>query len=118
VTNGGYGGITNALAHGVPIISGGISEDKPEVSNRVAHAGVGINLKTARPSPEKVRQAVREILQTPRYREKARAVQQAFARHDAPLEAALLLETLSQTGQPVPRSLPSGTKQIGAVVRT
>lgn len=41
VTNGGYGGITIALAHGVSVVSGGTTEDKPEVSNRVAYNGVG-----------------------------------------------------------------------------
>jgi MGT family glycosyltransferase len=103
VTNGGYGGVTIALAHGVPVISGGMSEDKPEVSNRVSYAGVGINLKTARPTPEKVREAVREILQNSSYRERAKMIQRAFAQHDAPTEAAILLEKLCETRQPVSR---------------
>lgn len=49
VTNGGFGGVQYALANGVPMVIGGATEDKPEVANRVARAGVGINLKTARP---------------------------------------------------------------------
>jgi MGT family glycosyltransferase len=115
VTNGGYGGVTIALTHGVPVISGGISEDKPEVSNRVAYAGVGINLKTARPTPDRMRQAVRELLQTPRYRDNARRIQQAFARHDAVTEAAMLLETLSETRQPVSKPVASALKKVSAI---
>jgi MGT family glycosyltransferase len=111
VTNGGYGGVTIALAHGVPVISAGISEDKPEVSNRVSYAGVGLNLKTARPTPEKVREAVREVLQNSRCQERAKTIQQAFARHDAATEAAILLETLCETRQPVSRKVRQDKKQ-------
>jgi UDP-glucoronosyl and UDP-glucosyl transferase len=36
VTNGGYGGVQMALSYGVPLVVAGASEDKPEVSARVA----------------------------------------------------------------------------------
>jgi UDP:flavonoid glycosyltransferase YjiC (YdhE family) len=36
ITNGGYGGISIALTHGVQVISAGTTEDKTEVGNRVA----------------------------------------------------------------------------------
>lgn len=103
VTNGGYGGVTIALAHGVPVVSGGTTEDKPEVSNRVAYSGVGLNLKTNRPTPEKVRNAVRRVLSEPDFRAKAQAIQAEFALHDAAAEAAELLEQLATTRQPVLR---------------
>jgi UDP:flavonoid glycosyltransferase YjiC (YdhE family) len=48
ITNGGFGGVQFALANGVPIIAGGTTEDKPEVGNRVAYCGVGVNLRTTR----------------------------------------------------------------------
>ena len=101
VTNGGFGGVHFALANGVPIVAGGITEDKPEIGNRVAYAGVGINLKTNMPSPEQVRAAIKQVLSTPSYREKARELQAELARHDAPAEAAALLEQLAATRQPV-----------------
>jgi UDP:flavonoid glycosyltransferase YjiC (YdhE family) len=101
VTNGGYGGVTIALAHGIPVISGGTTEDKAEVSNRVAYAGVGINLKTATPKPQQIRDAVKTILSDDRYRQNAQQMKAEFARHDAPSEAAQLLETLAMTKQPV-----------------
>lgn len=47
VTNGGYGGVQYALAHGVPLIVAGATEDKPEIAARVAFAGVGVNMRTA-----------------------------------------------------------------------
>ena len=101
VTNGGYGGVHYALANGVPIVAGGTTEDKAEVANRVAYAGVGVNLKTNRPTPEQARAAVRRVLDTPVYREKARRLQAELAEHDAPAEAAALIETLAATRQPV-----------------
>ena len=48
VTNGGYGGVQQALAHGVPLVVAGDSEDKPEVAARVQWSGAGINLHTGR----------------------------------------------------------------------
>jgi UDP:flavonoid glycosyltransferase YjiC (YdhE family) len=101
ITNGGYGGVTIALAHGVPIISGGTTEDKPEVGNRIAYSGVGINLKTATPRPEQIREAVQKILRNSSYRQKAQQMQAEFARHAAPVEAAQLLEQLAATKQPI-----------------
>jgi len=103
ITNGGYGGVTIALAHGVPVISGGTTEDKPEVSNRVAYSGVGINLRTATPTPDQIRAAVQKLLADTSYREKAKQMQAEFARHNAPAEGADLLERLAATKQPVTR---------------
>lgn len=45
VTNGGFGATHMALAQGIPLVSSGGSEDKMEVSARVAYSGSGINLK-------------------------------------------------------------------------
>jgi MGT family glycosyltransferase len=101
VTNGGYGGATIALANGVPLICAGTTEDKPEVGNRVAYAGVGLNLKTNRPSEAQLRAAVRRLLADDRFRANARHLQAEFARHDAPAEAADLLERLAATRRPV-----------------
>jgi UDP:flavonoid glycosyltransferase YjiC (YdhE family) len=57
----------------VPVITAGVTEDKPRVGHRVEWAGVGIDLKTATPTQEQVREAVREILSNPSYRERARS---------------------------------------------
>ncbi len=74
VTNGGYGGVHYALAHGVPLVVAGGTEDKPEVAARVAWSGTGINLRTGRPKPKAIRRAVRRVLDTPEPRLAAAAV--------------------------------------------
>jgi MGT family glycosyltransferase len=94
VSNGGYGGTQFALAHGIPLILAGETEDKMEVAARVEWAGAGINLRKQRPSPQEIREAVAEVLSNPAYGENARRIQADFAKHDAPTKAAELLEAL------------------------
>jgi UDP:flavonoid glycosyltransferase YjiC (YdhE family) len=95
VTNGGYGGVQQALANGVPLVVAGDSEDKPEVAARVQWSGAGINLHTGRPSVAMVARAVRRVLQRPTYRERAQALQKEIAASD-PLGA--ISTTLADLG--------------------
>lgn len=101
VTNGGYNGVLTALAHGVPLVAAGRSEDKQEVSARIAWAKAGIDLKTDTPSAEQLAIAVRRVLCEPIFRRNAERIQADFAQHDGPTEAAMLLEQLAQTKRPV-----------------
>jgi len=82
VTNGGYGGVQQALANGVPLVVAGDSEDKPEVAARVQWSGAGINLHTGRPSPAMVGRAVRRVLARASYRRRARGLQAEIAATD------------------------------------
>lgn len=95
VTNGGYGGVTQALAHGVPLVVAGAGEDKPEVAARVAWSGAGINLRTGTPSPRQIRKAVRDVLDNASYTERAADVSAELARHDGPRLAADLIEEVA-----------------------
>ncbi len=104
VTNGGYNGVQTALAFGVPLVAAGQTEEKPEICARVQWAGVGINLKTKMPTPVQVRDAVKKILASSHYRQKAQLLQAEIARYDAPTKAAILLEELAATKQPVLRA--------------
>lgn len=92
ITNGGYGTVNMALAHGVPIVSAGLTEDKEEVSANVQGSGVGIDLRTNQASPEMVRGAARKILDSSVYRNRARELAEEFAEHDTESELLNLLE--------------------------
>ena len=94
ITNGGFGGVSTALWHGVPLAVAAESEDKPEAAARVAHCGAGINLKTGRPSPGKVHKAVMKILGDPSYRRNAERVRDDFRKHDAVKESINLIESV------------------------
>ncbi len=83
VTNGGYGGVQQALAHGIPIVVAGRTEDKIEVSARIAWAGVGVDLRTRTPRAEEVASAARRVLSEPRYRHRADALGRSMRESDA-----------------------------------
>ncbi|MGI5442938.1 glycosyltransferase [Streptomyces shenzhenensis] len=83
VTNGGYGGVHQALRHGVPLVVGGDGEDKPEVAARVQWSGAGLDLRTGQPSPEAVRDAVLAVLGEPGYHARAAGLRAEIERHDA-----------------------------------
>jgi UDP:flavonoid glycosyltransferase YjiC (YdhE family) len=106
VTNGGYTGVTLALAHGVPLVQAGTTEEKSEIGARIRWTGVGAVLRTTRPTPEAVRGAVRRVLGEPGFRRAAERVQAEMAPHDAGLEGAVLLERLAATQAPVTEPVP------------
>jgi UDP:flavonoid glycosyltransferase YjiC (YdhE family) len=86
VTNAGYGGVNQALSFGIPLVAAGLSEDKADVSVRVAWSGVGINLATERPTPVALRSAVRTVLDTPDFCLHASRMADAFAAIDTRAE--------------------------------
>jgi MGT family glycosyltransferase len=64
ITNGGYGGVQQALRHGIPLIIAGRGTDKTEVAARMDFIGAGIDLKTDRPTATAIAEAVQTILTT------------------------------------------------------
>ncbi len=98
VTNGGFGGVQAALAHGVPLVVAGGTEDKPEVAARVAYAGAGVDLRTGTPDAAAVRTAVDRVLTQPEFGTAAARVAADAARHDALGEIADELATARVSG--------------------
>ncbi|WP_245894139.1 glycosyltransferase [Chamaesiphon polymorphus] len=94
VTNGGFGGVQIALSHGVPLVVAGATEEKPEIAARVAWGGVGIDLKTGKPSEKKIREAVRKILCNSIYKSKAESLQAEYGKYNAPQRSADLIRQL------------------------
>jgi len=92
VTNGGYGTVNLALAHGIPIVSAGMTEDKGEVSAHVQWAGVGIDLRTSQATAEDLRAAAREVLDNPMYSERAKELALEFASHNTEMEVLRRIE--------------------------
>lgn len=93
VTNGGFGGVQLALAESVPVVAAGTTEDKLEVNARIAHAGVGIDLRTSRPKPAVIRAAVRKVLTEPAYAVRAGELAAEIAAAGREQQAATLLES-------------------------
>ena len=104
VTNGGYTGVTLALAHGVPLVQAGRTEEKTEIAARIHWSGVGVRLGVTRPEPDAVAEGVRRVLAEPAFAAAAARVQAEMAEHDAGREGADRLERLAATQRPVLRS--------------
>ena len=103
VSNGGFGSVQLAVAHGVPMVVAGTSEDKKEVTAHVDWAGVGINLRTDRPSPRPIAEAVERVLSEPKFRERTIALQAQTAGTSPTKTAVDLLERLAVTSNDLSR---------------
>jgi UDP:flavonoid glycosyltransferase YjiC (YdhE family) len=79
ITNGGYGGVQFALAHGVPLVVAGDTEEKPEIAARASWSGTGINLRTGSPTEHAITHAVHRILTEPSFGSAARTLQHELA---------------------------------------
>ncbi|KFY18273.1 hypothetical protein V492_00018 [Pseudogymnoascus sp. VKM F-4246] len=71
ITNGGYGAVQHSISTGVPMVIAAGTEDKPEVAARAEWAGVAINLRTGRPTAERIQLAVQEIFDNGKYKTKS-----------------------------------------------
>ena len=90
VTNGGWTGVLLALAHGVPVLQVGRTEEKADIGRRVEWAGAGLHLGDAHPDPRRLRRAL-ERLEEDRYRRAARGVAASLAKRDPGRDGAELI---------------------------
>lgn len=74
ITNGGYRGITQALALGLPLICAGRSSDHIDTAARVSWVGAGIDMKQNSPKPSQIQEAVQRILSDESYKRNARRI--------------------------------------------
>ncbi|KAI1333049.1 hypothetical protein F5Y16DRAFT_354666 [Xylariaceae sp. FL0255] len=73
ISNGSYGVFSHCVAHGVPMVLSGYTEDKIALGMRGEFAGFALNLGMEQQSPQAFEKGVDVILNDPRY--KARAMQ-------------------------------------------
>lgn len=93
ITNGGYGGTQLALAHGIPLLIAGQTEDKMEVAARVAWFGAGIRIR-GKVLPADIKNKVMELLTNPIFKANADRIKADFMNYDAPKTASALLEEI------------------------
>jgi len=102
VTTGGAGSILAGLAAGVPLAVVPTTWDQPDNARRVVEAGVGVRVDPHRITPARLRAAVRELVEDPRYAANAHRVAERLAAAGGPPRAAQLLSTLAERRHPVP----------------
>lgn len=96
VTNGGWTGVLLALAHGVPVLQVGSTEEKADIGRRVEWAGAGLHLGGSRPRPRALARALARV-EGAAYRAGARRVAASLATRDPGRDgAALVLRLLGE----------------------
>ncbi|MGN6400319.1 MAG: glycosyltransferase [Flavisolibacter sp.] len=78
VTNGGYGGVLLSIQNELPMIVAGVHEGKNEINARVGYFGLGINLKTEKPTPSQLKAAVEEVISNKMYSKNVKALNNEF----------------------------------------
>lgn len=94
VSHGGSGSVTNALAHGLPMLLIPLGADQPLNAARCETLGVARVLDAATATPREVRAAVSELLGDARYRERAERFRDEIAALPGPEFAVTRLERL------------------------
>ena len=94
VTNGGYGGTLLAIEHGLPMVAAGINEGKNEICARIGYFNLGIDLKSEKPTAQRIKKAVDKLLSDPQYKKNVERLRKEFKQRDAnKLSAEYILNT-------------------------
>jgi UDP:flavonoid glycosyltransferase YjiC (YdhE family) len=96
VTHGGFNSVKESLAAGVPMVVVPITADQPYNAERCAAQGVGRVIDPADRTPERIRDAVREVLTTAPYRQNIRRVQAEMAALPGSAHLVDLLESVAR----------------------
>jgi MGT family glycosyltransferase len=94
VTHCGHGTVIRGLAAGVPLVCMPMGRDQNENAARVEFRGAGVRVKPTAPAA-KIRQAVRDVLASPRYREAASRIGVAITNDARDSRAVAVLETVA-----------------------
>lgn len=93
VTNGGWTGVLLALAHGIPVLQVGRTEEKADIGRRVQWAGAGLHLGDARPDPRRLQRALEEV-EDPPFRQGAQRIAASLATRDPGRDGSALIYRL------------------------
>ena len=118
ITHAGLNTALESLAQGVPMVAIPISYDQPGVAARIAYHGVGEFLEIEDLAGERVQLLIQEVLENPRYGEKARWFQKVIAqtrRLDVAadvIERAFRLPVYPQAFRPKPSKLMADRRVV------
>ena len=101
ITNGGYGGVMLGIENKLPLVLAGVHEGKNEINARIGYFGLGINLKTETPTPDRIKSAVGEVFNDPMYKKNVAALGNEFKEYATnELCAAYVREVLAAASLP------------------
>jgi zeaxanthin glucosyltransferase len=102
ITHGGLNTVLDALAEGLPLLCLPLAFEQPGIGARIERSGAGIVLGARSPAP-KIAVALERLLNQASFRQKAGALAQELARSPGSAGAAVIVEQVMQTRQPVLR---------------
>jgi len=82
ITNGGYGGVMLSIQNQLPMVVAGIHEGKNEINARVGYFNLGINLRTERPVPARLKVSVEKILCDGIYYKSVKKLSSEFSKYN------------------------------------
>jgi len=100
VSNGGYGTLMASLAHGLPSVIVPIQADQPRNASQAAHLGFAEVVSRPSWNVDAIRAAVRRVIDTPHYAERARNVMRSMAALPTVEHSIPEMEALAQTKRP------------------
>lgn len=98
ICHGGYGTLLAAIEHGVPLVIVPFGADQPINARSVERLGIGRVIEEADVTADRMRDAVRAVLDDPAYRSRIRHVRDEAARLPPTAEAVSVLERLGNVG--------------------
>ncbi len=101
VQHGGFSTVTGALNAGLPMVLIPVIADQPYNAARCAALGVGAVIEPDNRTPEAIREAVRQVLADPTYRQNAERLRDEMAALPGPEYAVELLERLAVEKRPL-----------------
>jgi UDP:flavonoid glycosyltransferase YjiC (YdhE family) len=96
VTHAGHGTVIRSLAAGVPLLCMPMGRDQNDNAARIVARGAGLRM-SPKSSIKSIRNGILEILESPRYREKAREMGKVIAKDARNSSALLILEEVAAT---------------------
>jgi UDP:flavonoid glycosyltransferase YjiC (YdhE family) len=95
VTHGGFNTVSEALAHGLPLLVAPIRDDQPLIAGQVVNAGAGLSVPFDGLGAAELRDALRAVLGDPRYAAGAQRIRDSFTAAGGAAAAARRLEQLA-----------------------
>jgi len=92
ISHGGLNTALESLAQGVPMVVLPVTYDQPGVGTRIEWSGAGRSIPVGRLTVDRLRDAVRLVLDNPAYRQRARQLQRSIDAADGLARAADLIE--------------------------
>ena len=92
ITHAGINTALEALHEGVPLVAIPLGNDQPGVAARVAARGAGVVVAKSKLNAERLRRALRRVLDEPGYRERAQELGRQLRAIDGPALAAEIIE--------------------------